>query len=107
MPCVFTEPPDWHRHSCWFQASVREHAPRGHVALAAAVVAAIALSACGTAWVSRSGATVKAPARESGCAVEFVQQPPQRRYEDLGRSIEVTSARELCVTHRGHVAATR
>jgi hypothetical protein len=25
-----------------------------------------------------------APARKSGCAVEFLQQPPQRKYEELG-----------------------
>ena len=45
---------------------------------------AVALSACGTASVSRSGSTARAPARASGCTVEFLQHPPQRKYENLG-----------------------
>lgn len=67
-----------------FRASASERRPRALARRAAAAVAAAALSACGTAWVSRPVSGLKAPARESGCTVEFLQQQPQRSYEKLG-----------------------
>ena len=52
-------------------------------AACAAALTATALSACGTAWASRSGSTATAAARPRGCAVEFLREPPQRKYEKI------------------------
>jgi hypothetical protein len=51
---------------------------------ATALLASIALAACGSVRVSPPGSGARAEPRPEDCRIEFLEEPPGRPYDDLG-----------------------